>query len=226
MSVFLPSVHLSCLPPSLPVLFPYWSQPGHCPAPLRLPVGYLLPLSFPSHPMTTAHAWLELTLLPSPRYFNHLENSASQKLSVCQAWWCMTVFSLRRQRQEDHEFNASLSYIVRPYVKKKQSKTSEKKTVNSLLALLPLCFEYMLLYRSLVTAHRVPLREHISHSYPWRSVTLMALKLLLSHGPWLCGHSIYRDWPIGELMTQDRSMRLSSETVFAAVGKSLLLTGF
>jgi hypothetical protein len=40
-----------------------------------------------------------------------------------QAWWFTTVIlAFGRLRQEDHKFEVSLGYIVRPYLKKKSSK--------------------------------------------------------------------------------------------------------
>jgi hypothetical protein len=39
----------------------------------------------------------------------------------CQAWWCMSVIlALQKLRQEDCEFEASLSYIVRSCLQKKK----------------------------------------------------------------------------------------------------------
>jgi hypothetical protein len=38
-------------------------------------------------------------------------------------WWCMAIIlAFGRPRQEDHEFEASLCYIVRPCLKTKQNK--------------------------------------------------------------------------------------------------------
>jgi hypothetical protein len=38
-----------------------------------------------------------------------------------QAWWCTPVIpAFRRLRQEDHGFEASLGYLVRPYLKRKK----------------------------------------------------------------------------------------------------------
>jgi hypothetical protein len=36
-----------------------------------------------------------------------------------QAWWHLPVMTLGTLRQEDHEFNTSLGYTVRPTLKKK-----------------------------------------------------------------------------------------------------------
>jgi hypothetical protein len=40
-----------------------------------------------------------------------------------QAWWHLPVMTLGTLRQEDHEFNTSLGYTVRPTLKKKKSRT-------------------------------------------------------------------------------------------------------
>jgi hypothetical protein len=47
-------------------------------------------------------------------------------------WWYMSIIpALGRLRQEDHELEASLGYIVRPCLKKRKRKKSEQIIHNS-----------------------------------------------------------------------------------------------
>jgi hypothetical protein len=61
-----------------------------------------------------------------------------KKLS-CQAWWCTSVISaLGKVKQEDHTFEAGLSYIARPCLQKKKKVSSNriKDAFNSMMAIL------------------------------------------------------------------------------------------
>jgi hypothetical protein len=49
-------------------------------------------------------------------------------------WWHTPVFTaVRKLRQEDHKFQASLGYIVRPYLKKSKKQTTINRTLRTLL---------------------------------------------------------------------------------------------
>jgi hypothetical protein len=42
-------------------------------------------------------------------------------------WWCIPItLPLEMLRQKDHEFEASLAYIVRPWLQKKKKKPKNK----------------------------------------------------------------------------------------------------
>jgi hypothetical protein len=47
------------------------------------------------------------------------------------AWWCtLTTPRLRGLRQEDHDFQASLGYIVTPCLRNKKGKKSSTNTIK------------------------------------------------------------------------------------------------
>jgi hypothetical protein len=46
-------------------------------------------------------------------------------------WWCMLVIvAVKRLKQKDKEFQASLSYIVRPCLKENNNKRTNQKEIN------------------------------------------------------------------------------------------------
>jgi hypothetical protein len=67
--------------------------------------------------------------------FNMIADESGQKTKkllkkyVSQASWCHTPVTpaLRRQRQKDREFKASLSYMARPCLKKKKKNLQNNK---------------------------------------------------------------------------------------------------
>jgi hypothetical protein len=53
------------------------------------------------------------------------------KVSLSQAWWHTPLIpALRRLKQKDHKFEASLGYIARPSLKKKKKVSFEAGTVG------------------------------------------------------------------------------------------------
>jgi hypothetical protein len=51
-----------------------------------------------------------------------------ENIELCQAWWCIPITPTHgRLRQEDHEFDASLGYILKPCQKKEKEREGRKE---------------------------------------------------------------------------------------------------
>jgi hypothetical protein len=84
------------------------------------------PFGNPWHPLTyfLLSVSLDLLVLDISVYYFFLKGN--------QAWWCTPVIpALRRLRQEDHEFKASLGYITTKKKKPKNEQTNKTKLKES-----------------------------------------------------------------------------------------------